>query len=174
VKVVSLVDYHNDVIGDSLAVARAMRDAFGAGSLAAVRVDTSESLIDASLATEASRSESAEFHGVNPQLIRRLRRALDDGGFPGVGIVVSGGFTAAKIRRFEAEDVPVVGYGVGSSLLGHNDGTSDGLLNDFDFTADVVLVDGQPESKTGRGVSGNPRLIRLDADLLERIEGERR
>src|SRR6185436_7064317 len=45
VGVVSLVDYHNDVITESLAVARAMRDTYGPGSLAAVRVDTSESLV---------------------------------------------------------------------------------------------------------------------------------
>ena len=46
-------------------------------------------------------------------------------------------------------------------------------MHDFDFTADVVLVDGKPESKEGRGLSPNPRLIRLDPDLLERIERDR-
>ena len=37
VGVVALTDYNNDVIGDSLAVARAMRDTFGDGVLAGVR-----------------------------------------------------------------------------------------------------------------------------------------
>ncbi len=42
-----------------------------------------------------------------------------------------------------------------------NPGTG-GLLTGFDFTADVVEVDGAPQAKTGRGVRGNPRLVRLD------------
>jgi hypothetical protein len=50
---------------------------------------------------------------------------------------------------------------VGSSLLGHS-GPSSGLLNDFDFTADLVRVDGRPEGKVGRGYRVNPRLVRLD------------
>jgi nicotinate phosphoribosyltransferase len=170
VKVVSLVDYHNDVIGDALGIARAMRDTFGAGSLAAVRVDTSESLVDRSLASEAAQHGPAGLTGVNPVLVQRLRDAFDVAGFPEVGIIVSGGFTPTKIRQFEREGIPVTGYGVGSSLLGHNDGMGDGLLNDFDFTADVVGVDGRPESKVGRGLSPNPRLIRLDLGLLERVE----
>lgn len=172
VKVVSLVDYHNDVVRDSLAVARAMWREFGPGSLAAVRVDTSELLVDASLAEEAERGGRREYCGVNPHLVRKLRAALDENGFRDVGIIVSGGFTAAKIRRFEEEGVPVSGYGVGSSLLGHNDGDADGLLNDFDFTADIVQVDGEAESKVGRRFKPNERLVRLDLDLLEALEAE--
>ncbi|MEP7346423.1 MAG: hypothetical protein ABI877_14225, partial [Gemmatimonadaceae bacterium] len=148
--VVSLVDYHNDVIGDTLAIARAMRDRFGPGSLAAVRVDTSETLVDRTLAHEAAQWPRELLTGVNPILVRRLRSALDAEGFPEVGIVVSGGFTPAKIRRFEEAGVPVTGYGVGSSLLGHNDGDADGLITDFDFTADIVMVDGKREGKVGR------------------------
>lgn len=172
-KVVSLVDYQNDVIRDALAVAHAMREVYGPGSLDAVRVDTNEGLVDASLTNLVGREGSGGLQGVNPKLVRRLRQALDDAGFPEVGIVVSGGFTAAKIRSFEQEQVPVIGYGVGSSLLGHNNGKEDGLLNSFDFTGDVVLVDGERESKVGRGVSHNPRLIRFDPDLLATIEQER-
>lgn len=168
--VVSLVDYHNDVVGDALAVARAMRDQFGPRSLAAVRVDTSESLVDRTLAHEAAQLPRELLTGVNPILVRRLRSALDAEGFAEVGIVVSGGFTPAKIRRFEEAGVPVTGYGVGSSLLGHNDGSADGLINDFDFTADIVMVDGQAESKTGRELRPNERLVRLDPELLGELE----
>jgi nicotinate phosphoribosyltransferase len=65
-----------------------------------------------------------------------------------VRIVVSGGFTADRIRAFEADGVPVDAYGVGSSLIrGGND-----------FTADVVQVDGEPISKVGRALKPNPRL----------------
>ena len=67
-----------------------------------------------------------------------------------VKIVVSGGFTAERIRAFEAADVPVDAYGVGSSLIrGAND-----------FTADVVMVNGRPCAKVGREYKPNPRLTR--------------
>ena len=54
--------------------------------------------------------------GVNPELVRNVRCALDSAGFPQVRIVVSGGFTVDKIREFEKQRVPVDGYGFGSSL----------------------------------------------------------
>jgi nicotinate phosphoribosyltransferase len=89
--------------------------------------------------------------GVNPLLVRKVREALDAEGFDHVHIVVSGGFTAEKIERFEAEGVPVDAYGVGSSLLrGSND-----------FTADIVRVDGRPVAKVGRHEIPNPRLERV-------------
>jgi nicotinate phosphoribosyltransferase len=65
-----------------------------------------------------------------------------------VRIVVSGGFTVEKIREFEANGVPVDAYGVGSSLIrGSND-----------FTGDIVLTDGAPSAKFGRGVRDGSRL----------------
>ncbi len=67
-------------------------------------------------------------------------------------IVVSGGFTVKKIRQFEAQGVPVDGYGVGSSLFEGR----------YDFTADVVLLEGRPCAKTGREYRPNPRLERAD------------
>jgi nicotinate phosphoribosyltransferase len=165
VAVVSLVDYRNDVIHGALAVARAMRDEFGDGMLSAVRVDTSEKLIDRSLIDDPDYWGAETLTGVNPPLVRRLREALDAAGFAQVGIVVSGGLTPARIRRFERQDVPIAAYGVGSSLLGHNDGAH-GLLNNFDFTADIVEVDGRPESKVGRKLRPNPRLCSLDWEWI--------
>lgn len=161
VAITSLVDYDNDVIGTSLKVARAMRAELGDGALGAVRVDTSERLVDASLIGDPAVWGRARLTGVNAHLVRKLRAALDAEGFQSVGIVASGGFTPAKIARFEAEGVPVVAYGVGSSLLGHSDPSS-GLLNDFDFTADLVKVDGKPEGKVGRSWRENPRMVALD------------
>jgi nicotinate phosphoribosyltransferase len=80
--------------------------------------------------------------------VHKVRDALDDAGHGRVRIVVSGGFTADRIRSFEAQGVPVDAYGVGSSLIrGAND-----------FTADVVQVDGRPIAKVGRGLRPNPRL----------------
>ena len=80
-----------------------------------------------------------------------MRTALDDAGHDHVRIVVSGGFDAEKIERFEAERAPVDAYGVGSSLLrGAND-----------FTADVVRVDGARVAKAGREERPNARLQRV-------------
>ena len=172
VDIVSLTDYHNDVIGDSLAVARAMRDAFGSAALWGVRVDTSERLVDRSLEADAMRYPERRLNGVCPELVRMLRSALDAEGFGHVKIGVSGGFHVRKIEHFEAGRVPVDFYGVGSSLLGHNNGEADGLANNFDFTADVVRVDGRPESKVGREERGNSRFVRVDHALLDRLDAE--
>ena len=63
-------------------------------------------------------------------------------------IVASGGFTVEKIGEFERRGVPVDAYGVGSSLIrGSND-----------YTADVVVTDGQRSGKVGRRFRDNPRL----------------
>jgi len=90
--------------------------------------------------------------GFNPQLVWNVRRALDREGFRHVKIVVSGGFTVEKIRQFEEQGVPVDAYGVGSSLY----------QGRFDFTADVVLVDGKRVAKVGRKYNPNPRLERVE------------
>src|SRR5205823_12522804 len=87
-----------------------------------------------------------------PQLVWNVRGALDKEGFRFVKIVVSGGFTVEKIRQFEEEDVPVDMYGVGSSLF----------QGRFDFTADVVRVEGKPVAKVGRSYRPNPRLDRVE------------
>jgi nicotinate phosphoribosyltransferase len=143
VHVVSLVDFDNDCVGTALAVARALGP-----RLSGVRLDTSESMVDRSIIPQMG---SFDPRGVNPQLVRNVRTALDREGFGHVQITVSGGFTPEKIRRFEAEGVPVDSYGVGSSLF----------RGQFDFTADVVMVDDSPVAKAGRGFRPNPRLDRV-------------
>ena len=144
VRLISLVDFENDCVRISVEVARALGD-----RLYGVRLDTSEMLVDRSLWNQMGTFKPT---GVNPQLVWNVRRGLDQAGFPGVKIVVSGGFTVEKIRDFERERVPVDGYGVGSSLF----------QGRFDFTADVVLVDGRPCAKVGREYRPNPRLERVD------------
>jgi len=134
-----LVDFENDSVRTALEVADALGE-----RLWGVRLDTSEALVDKAL-------EGTDLRGVQPALVEKVRSALDDAGHEHVRIVASGGFTAAKIRQFEEQGVPVDAYGVGSSLIrGQND-----------FTADVVEVDGRPCAKVGREVWPNPRLERV-------------
>jgi nicotinate phosphoribosyltransferase len=135
-----LVDFDNDSVTTALEVAHAL-----GSRLWGVRLDTSESLVDRSLWAELGDFRPT---GVNPRLVHNVREALDGEGFESVRIVVSGGFTVEKIRDFEEEGVPVDAYGVGSSLIrGSND-----------FTADIVMTDGKPTAKVGRGRRPNPRL----------------
>jgi nicotinate phosphoribosyltransferase len=139
-----LVDWENDSPGTAIAVAEALGP-----QLWGVRLDTSETLVDRSLWHELGGYKPT---GVNSRLVHKVRDGLDAAGFPDVRIVASGGFTAARIREFEAEGVPVDAYGVGSSLI----------RGDNDFTADIVMVDGRPCAKVGRGYSPNPRLQRVE------------
>lgn len=143
IQVMTLVDFENDCVRTALEVAEALGP-----RLYAVRIDTSEMLVDRSLWEAMGRFRPT---GVNPQLVENVRRALDARGFGAVKIVVSGGFTVEKIGEFERLGVPVDAYGVGSSLF----------QGRFDFTADVVLTDGKPCAKVGREYKPNPRLERV-------------
>jgi nicotinate phosphoribosyltransferase len=144
IRLITLVDFDNDCVDTSLKVARALGE-----RLYGVRLDTSETLVDRSVIPQMGTFKPA---GVNPQLVRNVRAALDKEGFDPVKIVVSGGFTVEKIRQFEEEGVPVDAYGVGSSLF----------QGRFDFTADVVMLEGKPCAKVGRSYRPNPRLERVE------------
>jgi nicotinate phosphoribosyltransferase len=144
INVVVLVDFHNDSVAEAVAVADALGE-----DLWGVRLDTSERLVDRALEGEAREwGDDAELRGVNPALARRVREALDAAGHEHVKIVVSGGFDAEKIERFEEVGAPVDSYGVGSALL----------RGSFDFTADIVCFEGRPGAKVGRELRPNPRL----------------
>jgi len=135
-----LVDFANDSVATALEVAEALGD-----DLWGVRLDTSDKIADRSL--QRRYGDDAP-KGVTAELVELTRAALDDHGLARVKIVASGGFTAERIRAFEAAGVPVDAYGVGSSLIrGAND-----------FTADVVIVDGRPCAKVGREYRPNDRL----------------
>jgi nicotinate phosphoribosyltransferase len=143
VRLITLVDFENDCVATSLAVARDLGD-----RLYGVRLDTSEMLVDRSVQPMMGRFKPT---GVTPQLVHNVRDALDGEGYGHVKIIVSGGFDVEKIQHFESKGVPVDGYGVGSSLFGGR----------FDFTADVVRVNGAPCAKVGREFLPNPRLERV-------------
>ncbi len=143
VDVIALVDYDNDSVKASLEVARALED-----RLWGVRLDTAETMVDKSVVSQMGAFKPT---GVNANLVWNVRNALDAEGFGDVKIVVSGGFDVSRILAFEEEGVPVDAYGVGAALF-------DGR---FDFTADVVQVNGRPQAKAGRALRVNPRLERV-------------
>lgn len=145
-KITALVDYHNNVTVDAVKLARHLGH-----ELKAVRVDTSMALIDHYF--DDKDTSGFDPHGVCKELIFALRKALDDEGFSYVKIVVSSGFTAAKIREWKKAGVPVDLYGVGTSLVNN---TICG------FTGDLVMLDGKDEAKEGR--SNYP------TDRLEKVE----
>lgn len=130
-----LVDFNNDCVGDSLKTARLLRE--HGFALDGVRLDTSSTIVDVSL---DSCTSNRPVNGVSPELVTLVRTALDSEGFEGVKIYASGGFTPEKIARFEKEGVAVDGYGVGSYYFSGN----------FDYTADVVKVEGELMAKAGR------------------------
>jgi len=140
VRVISLVDFDNDSVVTSLAVARELGD-----RLWGVRLDTSSTMVDRAVVGQMGEFDP---RGVNPRLVELVRSALDGEGFKDVKIVVSGGFTAEKIRHFKELGVPVDSYGVGSALV----------RGSYDFTADVVRVDGKAVAKVGRAFRDNPRM----------------
>ena len=143
IRLVTLVDFENDCVRTSLALANTLGPA-----LYGVRIDTSEMLVDQSVIPLMGRTKPT---GVTPQLVHNVRDALDQAGHSHVRIVVSGGFTVEKIHEFERLGVPVDAYGVGSSLF----------QGRFDFTADVVMQEGRPCAKVGREYRPSPRLERV-------------
>jgi nicotinate phosphoribosyltransferase len=159
---IALVDFHNDSVGDSLAVLSVMfgryRELVDRGDereaekyrLYGVRLDTAGDMRDISV---PDTGDTANDCGVTPELVRIVRRELDHASngwdLPGewceraaeycrgIRIVATGGFDPMRIERFEREQVPVDIYGVGSWLLSSckRCGTNN------DFTADVVRVE---------------------------------
>ena len=143
VPLVVLVGYENDSVATSLAVARALE-----GRLWGVRLATSEHMVDRSVIPQMGAFPPT---GVNSALVWNVRNALDAEGFGEVKIVASGGFNSARIRAFEEEGVPVDAYDVGASI---HDGR-------WDFTADVVRVNGVPQARAGRELRPNGRLEKV-------------
>lgn len=170
IKRIILVDYENDSVGTTLRVADAFLQRYllvrdPRYKLAAVRLDTSEAMTDKAMENEP---DDRERRGVTPSLVRKVHSALQQkaGEYPDssverkfyqeIGIVVSGGFDAAKIAEFERLALPVAAYGVGSAMFAGR----------FDFTADVVGVNEggkwREEAKEGRQYLPNDRMTLVE------------
>ena len=144
-KVTALIDYHNNVVRDSLILAKHLGH-----KLNGVRVDTSKSLVDHYFDDK----DTSDFdpHGVCKELIFALRKALDDAGFDYVKITVSSSFSAEKISEWKKAGVPVSMYGVGTYFVNN---TTCG------FTGDLVMLDGKGEAKEGRANYPSDRLKKV-------------
>jgi nicotinate phosphoribosyltransferase len=183
---IALVDFNNDSVMDSLRTLKVMfaryRELIDRGEeaeakkflLYGVRLDTSGSVRDVSV---PPLGDPALDLGVTPRLVFNVRSALDQAWetwqLPehwrerardfcrSVKIVVSGGFTPERIKRFEKLDVPADIYAVGSWLF--NNSEHDGTVTDF--TADVVRIQVHGEwvdmVKVGRKRCDNPDLQRV-------------
>jgi nicotinate phosphoribosyltransferase len=127
-----LVDTFRDEAEESLRVAEALGK-----RLRGVRLDTPR-----------------ERGGVTVELVKEVRARLDLAGHDHVGIFVSGGMTAARVREFVAAGAPVDSFGVGMAISS---------AAPIGFTADIKEVDGKPRTKRGRipGMAKNPRLKRV-------------
>jgi len=140
VNLVALVDFHNDSIKTSLECCEALGD-----QLWGVRLDTSETLVDKAMVPLMQNFKPV---GVTPKLVELTRQTLDKHGYGHVKIIVSGGFNPDRISEFEKKQVPVDLYGVGSYLM----------QGAYNFTADIVLLEGRPCAKVGRKYNPNPHL----------------
>lgn len=144
-QVTALIDYHNNVVEDTITLAKHLND-----KLKAVRVDTSKSLIDHYF--DDKDTSGFDPHGVCKELIFALRKALDDNGFNKVNIVVSSSFDPEKISEWKKLNVPVDMFGVGTYFV--NNLTCG-------FTGDLVMLDGKPEAKEGRANYPSNRLKKV-------------
>jgi nicotinate phosphoribosyltransferase len=183
---IALVDFGNDCVGTSLTVIRTLfrrylehvkagrKEEAQKYKLFGVRPDTSSNLRDVSVPPLGDGRLDC---GVNPRLVFLMREAIDREwqGWPLEGedralaerycrevkIVVTGGFTPARISQFEGLRVPADLYGVGSWLLSNSDESG----TNTDFTADVVRVriDGRyyDLAKVGRKACDNLMLERV-------------
>ena len=127
-----LVDTFKDEAEEALRVAEALGK-----RLRGVRLDT-----------------PGERGGVTVDLVKEVRARLDFAGFEHVGIFVSGGLDAARIREFEAAKCPIHSYGVGMAISS---------APPIAFTADIKEIAGKPMTKRGRipGAAPNSRLLRV-------------
>src|SRR5699024_455261 len=93
-------------------------------------------LADAGHNVYAARLDSGDL----ATLARATRIQLDDAGLSYVRIVVSGDLDAARIAELEEADVPIDGYGVGTSLLtAAHDPTFSGVYKLAEIAGDPVL-----------------------------------
>ena len=155
-----LVDYFGQETSDAVAVCRRFPELAAAGRLA-FRMDTpggrycegldlarSYEMLEnnAPQSIRGYRTEAELRYlvgtGVTAAAIWRMRKVLDEAGFPNAMIVASSGFGPEKCRMMAAADAPIDVIGTGSYLPE--------IWSETYATADIVAYDGEPMVKAGR------------------------
>ncbi len=151
------------LFGDTVKAALAFDEQMGDDVLRIVLVDTFKDEAEEAIRVAEALGKRlrgvrldtpSERGGVTPELVKEVRARLDGAGFGHVGIFVSGGLDAARIREFEAGGSPIHSYGVGMAIA---------AAPPISFTADIKEISGKPMTKRGRipGAAPNPRLKRV-------------
>lgn len=151
------------LFGDTVRAARAFDEQMGDDVLRIVLIDTFKDEAEESLRVAEALGKRlrgvrldtpSERGGVTIDLVKEVRARLDQAGYAHVGIFISGGLDAERIRQFEAAQSPIHSYGVGMAISS---------APPIAFTADIKEIDGKPISKRGRipGAAPNPRLARV-------------
>ena len=151
------------LFGDTVRAALAFDELMGDDVLRIVLVDTFKDEAEEALRVAEALGKRlrgvrldtpSERGGVTVDLVKEVRARLDQAGFGHVGIFVSGGLDANKIRQFEAAECPIHSYGVGMAISS---------APPIAFTADIKEMGGKPMTKRGRipGAAPNPRLARV-------------
>jgi nicotinate phosphoribosyltransferase len=151
------------LFGDTVKAALAFDEHMGDDVLRIVLIDTFKDEAEEALRVAEALGKRlrgvrldtpGERGGVTVDLVKEVRARLDLAGFTQVGIFVSGGLDAARIREFEAAGCPIHSYGVGMSISS---------APPIAFTADIKEIGGEPITKRGRipGAAPNPRLSRV-------------
>ena len=151
------------LFGDTVKAAKAFDQYMGDDVLRIVLVDTFKDEAEESLRVAEALGKRlrgvrldtpGERGGVTIDLVKEVRARLDLAGFEHVGIFVSGGLDAERIRAFEAAKSPIHSYGVGMAISS---------AQPIAFTADIKEIDGKPMTKRGRipGAAPNARLKRV-------------
>jgi len=151
------------VFGDTVLAARAFDRHMGEEVLRIVLVDTFKDEAEESLRVAEALGERLrgvrldtpwERGRVTVELVKEVRARLDLAGHPKVGIFVSGGLSAERIRQFVEAGAPVDSFGVGMAIS---------AAPPIGFTGDLKEVAGKAVTKRGRipGITENPRLKQL-------------
>jgi nicotinate phosphoribosyltransferase len=151
------------LFGDTVKAAQAFDQYMGDDVLRIVLVDTFKDEAEEALRVAEALGKRlrgvrldtpSERGGVTIDLVKEVRARLDQAGFAHVGIFISGGLDAARIREFEAAESPIHSYGVGMAISS---------APPIAFTADIKEIAGKPMTKRGRipGALPNPRLARV-------------
>lgn len=149
------------IVGDTVEVARAYREAMPPDAPVIMLVDTFKDEAEEALRLAEALGDHlqgirldtpSERGGVTPALVQEVKARLRQAGYPQVKIFVSGGITPERIIQLIAAGAD--SFGVGSYIS---------RAPAIDMTMDIKEINGRPVAKRGRipGLTGTTRLHRV-------------